>query len=487
MPVTKAPSRTISKDSDRVSLKSHRSNSSRTDSSSSRSHGSASKLRQKLITISMVKHDEVPKNANKGQASMNYTNKVDNRNTRHGKEVKATLDSSNKNLKQTTLTKGSSIESNKRPLTKSISSSIDYEESDYESETPKHRNKISKLNSTNSSSKSTPTKLSGKKASSDDKDKTKNLSSAPKGDNPQNKDGLTLDHDDDIEVNYRSAKIADSNEAPKTPNLNHTLVNSSNVDNLYSNLNEDENDKMNDDFRFKRSKRSHYKLQDSILGLIAKYQADLEHLDEKIMTLEAQFFKNPPETTGLIKGWEGNVLNNAYTNISAGLKSRRALNAKFKANFTHTQNLITEHIFSLTSSTCCRCKEDKKTLVDKLRSANDDHPLSYLEFRESEYKVSKERKEVIKDIAASIRDKCRPEIDEYVNCCTEKNFILLNCKDQSRELHKCIRLYQKDATSPEAIRKVMEERYKKGESSAVPSYLKRDSTGKEVQKSTAQV
>ncbi|UKJ88728.2 hypothetical protein MACJ_001973 [Theileria orientalis] len=364
MPVTKAPSRTISKDSDRLSLKSHRSNTSRTDPLSSRTHGTASKLRQKLITTSMVKHDEGSKNANvnsmsdakdqkKGQASMTYTNKVDNRNTRHSKEVKPSFDSSNKSLKQTTLTKGSTIESNKRPLTKSISSSIDYEESDYESETPKHRAKIAKLNSSNSSSKSTPTKLSGKKASSDDKDKTKNMSSTPKGDNAQNRDGLTLDHDDDIEVNYRSTKIADPNEAPKTPNLNHTLVNSSNVDNLYSTMNDDEND----DFRFKRSKRSHYKLQDSILGLIAKYQADLEHLDEKIMTLEAQFFKNPPETTGLIKGWEGNVLNNAYTNISTGLKSRRALNAKFKANFTHTQNLITEHIFSLTSSTCAVSKK----------------------------------------------------------------------------------------------------------------------------------
>ncbi|UKJ88727.1 hypothetical protein MACJ_001972 [Theileria orientalis] len=140
-----------------------------------------------------------------------------------------------------------------------------------------------------------------------------------------------------------------------------------------------------------------------------------------------------------------------------------------------------------TTKSNCRCKEDKKTLVDKLRSANDDQPLSYLEFRESEYKVSKERKEVIKDIAASIRDKCRAEIDEYVNCCTEKNFILFNCKNQSRELHKCIRIHQKDATSPEAIRKVMEERYKKGESSAVPSYLKKDSTDKGVDKNTVQV
>nr|PVC52210.1 hypothetical protein MACL_00000962 [Theileria orientalis] len=363
MPVTKAPSRTISKDSDRLSLKSHRTNSSRTDASSSRSHGSSSKLRQKLITSSMLKHDEGSKHSNvnstsdtkdlkKGQGSINYTNKVDNRTTRHGKEAKGSLDPSNKSLKQTTLTKGSSVESNKRPLNKSITSSIEYEESDYESETPKHRSKIAKLNSTNSSSKSTPTKLSGKKASTDDKEKMKTVSSVSKGDSAQNKDGLLLNHDDDIEVSYKSAKIAESHEAPKTPNLNHTLVNSSNVDNLYSMANEDEND----DFRFKRSKRSHYKLQDSILALIAKYQADLEHLDQKIEALEAQFFKNPPETTGLIKGWEGNVLNNAYTNISTGLKSRRALNAKFKANFTQTQNLITEHIFSLTSSTCAVSK-----------------------------------------------------------------------------------------------------------------------------------
>nr|PVC52209.1 hypothetical protein MACL_00000961 [Theileria orientalis] len=135
----------------------------------------------------------------------------------------------------------------------------------------------------------------------------------------------------------------------------------------------------------------------------------------------------------------------------------------------------------------CRCKEDKKTLVDKLRSASDDHPLSYLEFRESEYKVSKERKEAIKDIAASIRDKCRAEIDEYVNCCTEKNFIIFNCKNQSKDLHKCIRIYQRDATSPEAIRKVMEQRYRKGDSSAVPSYLKRNSAEKHVDNGTVQV
>ncbi|EKX73400.1 hypothetical protein BEWA_054560 [Theileria equi strain WA] len=117
-------------------------------------------------------------------------------------------------------------------------------------------------------------------------------------------------------------------------------------------LQDDDGERLNEEYRFKRSKRTYHKLQESIMGLMTKYKSDLEHLDDKIKSLESQFFNNPPEATGLIKGWEGNVLNNAYASLSNGLKSRRGLHNKLKANFVQTQTVITEHIFSLTSSTC---------------------------------------------------------------------------------------------------------------------------------------
>ncbi|EKX73401.1 hypothetical protein BEWA_054570 [Theileria equi strain WA] len=70
----------------------------------------------------------------------------------------------------------------------------------------------------------------------------------------------------------------------------------------------------------------------------------------------------------------------------------------------------------------------------------------------------------MKQIGADIRNKCRAEIDEYVNCSAETNLVMFKCKNEAKELYKCVRIYQKDAATPEAQQKVMEERVRKGES-----------------------
>ncbi|GIX62221.1 histone acetyltransferase subunit nua4 protein [Babesia caballi] len=101
----------------------------------------------------------------------------------------------------------------------------------------------------------------------------------------------------------------------------------------------------------KRKRRKCSRLQDTILRILAKTRSDVEHLDEKISALEAQYFLQPAETTGLIKGWESNLLGAAYGG-SQNTKSRKGAPPKVKQVVAQTQALVTEHIFSLTSSTC---------------------------------------------------------------------------------------------------------------------------------------
>ncbi|XP_955299.1 uncharacterized protein TA18550 [Theileria annulata] len=474
MPVSRTVSRTLSKDSDSLSLRSSRTGSLRSEGSSVRSQSSAAKLRQKLITNSLLRHEENSKSSHSSPV-------MSNRASKHPRDTKAT-ETPGKTLKQLSLAKTNSVDSSKKTLSRSSTNSQECDELDIDFGSPRKGGKGFKRSLSNSSNKSTPSRLNSKRLNTDKRFKSYNRGEDLHDTEISQTDSISNNQDDDTEE-FSDKKITDLAQVPKTFSLTSSLgkASSISIDTAYSVFtieDESDNDNVNDEFRFKRSKRPHYNLQESILALISKYKTDLELLDEKIKVLESQFFSNPPETTGIIKGWEGNVLNNAYSNLT-GPKSRRSHNSKFKNNLNHTQNLITEHIFSLTSSTCAdeeSAKNNKfnkgESFINKLRSKNDKYPISYLEFREAEYKMAKERKEVLKSIGASIRDKCRAEIDEYVNCCSENRFINFKCKKESNEMHKCIRHYQKDATTPEAIRKVMKERFEEGKSSAVPSYLK---------------
>ncbi|ORM41184.1 uncharacterized protein BXIN_0365 [Babesia sp. Xinjiang] len=111
-------------------------------------------------------------------------------------------------------------------------------------------------------------------------------------------------------------------------------------------------------------------------------------------------------------------------------------------------------------------------IAQRLRKANGDTPMSYLEFREADYKLAKERHEVVKIIGARIRDICRSELDDYVNCYTEKTWPAFTCKKEAERMKRCIRHYQNILTTPESQQQIMEERLRTGESFVVPSFLK---------------
>ncbi|KAK1444887.1 hypothetical protein BgAZ_107930 [Babesia gibsoni] len=101
----------------------------------------------------------------------------------------------------------------------------------------------------------------------------------------------------------------------------------------------------------KRKKKRFPRLQDTMVKLMSKAKQDLEHLDEKIKVLEEQYFAQPSDTTGLIKGWECSLVGSAaYSSLNN--KTRKGVPTKTKQVNTQAQAVITEHIFSLTSSTC---------------------------------------------------------------------------------------------------------------------------------------
>ncbi|CDR96462.1 hypothetical protein BBBOND_0303660 [Babesia bigemina] len=111
-------------------------------------------------------------------------------------------------------------------------------------------------------------------------------------------------------------------------------------------------------------------------------------------------------------------------------------------------------------------------IANRLRQANGDTPMSYLEFREADYKLSKERHEVIKIIGARIRDMCRAELDDYVNCYAEKTYATFSCRKEANRMKRCVRHYQEFLATPESQQRIMEERLRSGESLIVPSFLK---------------
>ncbi|KAG6440042.1 Cytochrome c oxidase biogenesis protein Cmc1 like family protein [Babesia bovis T2Bo] len=112
-------------------------------------------------------------------------------------------------------------------------------------------------------------------------------------------------------------------------------------------------------------------------------------------------------------------------------------------------------------------------IAQKLRKANDDTPMSYLEFREADYKLAKERQEVTRIIGQRVRDLCRSELDDYINCYTGNRFPMFRCREDAERMKKCIKHYEQQLNTPEYQQKIMEERLKSGDSFVVPSFLKR--------------
>ncbi|KAF4657162.1 hypothetical protein FOZ61_006437 [Perkinsus olseni] len=90
--------------------------------------------------------------------------------------------------------------------------------------------------------------------------------------------------------------------------------------------------------------------------------------------------------------------------------------------------------------------------------------IPYAEVREAVMLERAEEAEVTKIIGAEIRAKCRPEIDEYVDCVTDRYLSLLQCKPIAWKMRRCVKKYETSDFVANRMRELMAEREEAGTS-----------------------
>ncbi|VWU50533.1 conserved protein, unknown function [Hepatocystis sp. ex Piliocolobus tephrosceles] len=90
--------------------------------------------------------------------------------------------------------------------------------------------------------------------------------------------------------------------------------------------------------------------------------------------------------------------------------------------------------------------------------------IPYFEIKESTMVEQKERKEAQKILALELRDKCRAEIDEYVECTVGRLWTFLRCKDFMIKMRKCLKQYENLEYVKFRENQIIEERKKNGTS-----------------------
>mmetsp|Transcript_21123 Transcript_21123/g.18037 ORF Transcript_21123/g.18037 Transcript_21123/m.18037 type:complete len:214 (-) Transcript_21123:60-701(-) len=90
--------------------------------------------------------------------------------------------------------------------------------------------------------------------------------------------------------------------------------------------------------------------------------------------------------------------------------------------------------------------------------------IPYAEVREAVMLERAEEAEVTKIIGAEIRAKCRPEIDEYVDCVTDRYLSLLKCKPIAWKMRRCVKKYETSDFVANRMRELMAQREEAGTS-----------------------
>lgn len=88
----------------------------------------------------------------------------------------------------------------------------------------------------------------------------------------------------------------------------------------------------------------------------------------------------------------------------------------------------------------------------------------FFEIKESTLIEQKEQKEVQKILALEMRDKCRAEIDEYVDCTVGRLWTVLKCKELMKNMRACLKKYENLEYVKFREKQIMEERKKNGTS-----------------------
>ena len=68
--------------------------------------------------------------------------------------------------------------------------------------------------------------------------------------------------------------------------------------------------------------------------------------------------------------------------------------------------------------------------------------IPYFEMREVEVQKMSEESIAKQIVGKEIRDLCRPEIDEYIDCVTDRVLSVLKCKPLSLKMRKCMAKYE---------------------------------------------
>eukprot|EP00397_Hematodinium_sp_SG-2012_P061429 GEMP01081355.1.p1 GENE.GEMP01081355.1~~GEMP01081355.1.p1 ORF type:complete len:222 (+),score=51.62 GEMP01081355.1:39-704(+) len=90
--------------------------------------------------------------------------------------------------------------------------------------------------------------------------------------------------------------------------------------------------------------------------------------------------------------------------------------------------------------------------------------VPYFEAKEAMDLEQKEIKAVKEIIGAEIRERCRPEIDEYVDCMVGRLWTVLQCKPMAKEMRRCLKRIETPEYVDRRIAEVLEERQINGTS-----------------------
>lgn len=102
---------------------------------------------------------------------------------------------------------------------------------------------------------------------------------------------------------------------------------------------------------------------------------------------------------------------------------------------------------------------DRET-VDRMRNAR----MPYLEAREAVELEQKELKAVREEIGREIREVCRPEIDDYVDCCVGRMWTMMQCKKPALIMRRCMKQIETPEYVERRTREILTEREQSGKS-----------------------
>ncbi|SOV13154.1 conserved Plasmodium protein, unknown function [Plasmodium sp. DRC-Itaito] len=109
-------------------------------------------------------------------------------------------------------------------------------------------------------------------------------------------------------------------------------------------------------------------------------------------------------------------------------------------------------------------EEFEKSLPKDFIENNRNKRIPYFEIKESTLIEQKEKKEAQKILALELRNKCRAEIDEFVECSVGRMWTILKCKDLMISMRKCLKKYENLEYVKFREKQIIEERKKNGTS-----------------------